>query len=989
MPMNANCVLNVRTANDLNLEAFMNDGGIIKGLKNAQIRVDSKTFNVTFGENGNASVSWAHKSFWHLFQGGSKTAVKNKLQELYDNFRSESATRDFAAMKTVIVGMNKFTAVSEHAMQSLKGRFVNPGGVTEVAHYGFDTMRAKSQAGVMFGVDADQANRNQGYVRLMVINHYNEGIGISATSLSAVACVETMQRINRGLADKDLHENDGGFTKEKLASWANFLKGKDVDVFSKLQRAEVEAKAGKTTGWAGVINKRGLEQAALELVRKNLDGGMARMLDVNFVLEGVAKALVALSRVDRTNIGKEEWRNLVEEALSANVPSDKKELAWEVLDTVCVTAFFRQTSKLGLDYFKANNMPIVFDWTDHDGNDLSANGEAPVNDKWWKDPNAALDRHYGAAITFSEMRHVKKMEKAGQLQEDASLIRVSGMNEADVVAKLESQRRVFAGMDPAGLKGMVEGLQAAFEVKTLPSVKPMLEHFLISTAFRGTFADSDENGNLALNGRGRRAAQRALEQTKADYERLSDDINRALYLVNFATHLQSNFYATMAAEDDLNLDTYDRVEPPTAAELRLNASLLFDKDAAGLEHRLAQELAGFAGGRGMGLFFFGNGALNSLGQNLVDTLKREIRKEYKGLEGAAKDAYLDALGDTIRTRLANRIGELAEAFAAEFGLEGRDAAIDHPAFKSFLYRTAGSHDSLDQIKQKLPIVHRAYDLSVVAKNAFEQELGRLPEELHGPMADIVRRKLEWDMNRICFKLAQQNATGVNVRILQRVQTLMKFAQKAHQMADRVANDLHVALTQKQYLDIVSGYLERSGSKVHNVRLESDAKYDTVEVEQDDAAAVKLYDEIVKQIGEKGLPAKVVVGGLGEAFHNGLKPKLVARSFDLLNALQLAEIKVSGRNPKARVSSLIHELAKAMREAYAKANVNNDLLADELGPMLAFCCAAYLDQHPELAKDVEAVSYDESNEITSEITEEGLATVDRLLLACNGAILAQD
>lgn len=981
-------VTTVNTVNDISLDTFVNGKSVISKLEGGQIRVGGKTFAVSFGEDGKAKVSWAHTSFWHLFQGNAKTAVTNKVQELYDAFRSQSAARDFASMKTSIVGMNKLTTMPEQAMNRIGGKFAEITELTDVAHYGFDTMRFKAQAGIISGFNAGQVDKEKGEVNLSVINEYNLGIGILPKTLDAEGCVMVMQKLNRGLTERDVSVRSGGYTKEKLVSWANFLKGKDLDIFTKLQKAETEATNGKTTGWAGVINARGIERAALELVRKNLDWGLAREPEVNYVLEGVAKTLVALSRVDRTTIGENDWKKLVTDTLAANVPGGKLNLAKDVLDHVSTTAFFRQTSKLGLDFFKANDIPIMFDWADHAGNDLTAN-EAPINDKWWKDPNEALDRHYGASITFSEMRHVKKMEQAGQLKEGSTLLRVAGLREDDLARKFEAQRTMFAAMDPNELKDAVQGMKSAFDAKTLPAVKPMLEHFMISTSYRNTFADMTGSGAITLNERGLRVAERALEQTKADYERLTDDVNRALFLLSFATHLQSNFYAQMVAIDPDDCDSYDMVEEVPVVQRRLESAELFAHGASGLEKSLAQSLAGTDGGHGMSLFFFGNGTLNGLGQNLVTTLRKELAAEYAELEGAAKNDFLDTLSETIRTRLDARLGDLADAFAAEFGLADRTAALDHPAFGSILYRAVGERDSLEQIRQMLPIVRHAYELSILAKNVLNQEITRLPEAVRGPLADIVRSKLEWDMNRICFKLAQKGEKNANVRVLQRAQTLVKFALKAHQMTERIAANLHVELTAKQYRDLVNGYLERASSAVHNARLQDDVKYDTTDVEADDAVATKIIDKIVDTIALKGLPANAVIGGIGEAFHNGLKPKLVERCFALLSELQNAQIQVTGRTPKARVTALIHELARSLQTVFEEVNSDHDLMADELGPMLAFCCAAYLDRHPNLVKDVAAVSFEEAQDITAEIAQEVYDSGDPLLQACNFAILGQD
>lgn len=73
--------------------------------------------------------------------------------------------------------------------------------------------------------------------------------------------------------------------------------------------------------------------------------------------------------------------------------------------------FFRQTSKLGLEFFKQEGTPVMFQWSNHEGVSLE-NSEKTITNTWWKDDRDSVHNHYGATITFSEMRHVMKMQTA-------------------------------------------------------------------------------------------------------------------------------------------------------------------------------------------------------------------------------------------------------------------------------------------------------------------------------------------------------------------------------------------------------------------------------------------------------------------------------------------------------------------------------------------------------------------------------------------------
>jgi hypothetical protein len=52
----------------------------------------------------------------------------------------------------------------------------------------------------------------------------------------------------------------------------------------------------------------------------------------------------------------------------------------------------------------------VFQWSTFQGISLEK-ADNEINNKWWKNDKSSIGDQYGAPITYSEMRHVLKMEK--------------------------------------------------------------------------------------------------------------------------------------------------------------------------------------------------------------------------------------------------------------------------------------------------------------------------------------------------------------------------------------------------------------------------------------------------------------------------------------------------------------------------------------------------------------------------------------------------
>ena len=90
------------------------------------------------------------------------------------------------------------------------------------------------------------------------------------------------------------------------------------------------------------------------------------------------------------------------------------------------TAFFRQTSKLGLEFFRSKKIPVVFQWSDFNGKSLdNAEGKKEINDKWWLNGYKKSSAGKYGSITYSEMRHVERMN---QTKNKIDVVKVGGHN---------------------------------------------------------------------------------------------------------------------------------------------------------------------------------------------------------------------------------------------------------------------------------------------------------------------------------------------------------------------------------------------------------------------------------------------------------------------------------------------------------------------------------------------------------------------------------
>lgn len=768
-----------QNAQSITLDAFTSPAGAATPFKDATIRVGKDAFRVSFAGDGNVSVSFATTSFFHLFQGSRKTAVCDRIQELVA-LHAQTSLPTLTAGLAKAVSTTAFRDNVERTMREEKGRIGQAAG-GKLAHYGFSDVRIQA-AGI---IDKASVGRNGKYVLTQqLINDYNESIGLPGTLDQASETIAFVRDNDQGKW-KYSRALAGGISAEDQAAWGAFLKGHDIDLFSKIRKARTEAAGGKTTGWAGEIARQGLKGAVLDLVRKNLDPRVIRPnQDVNFVLNAVADAVIETVDTDFAGLDRAGIAARLREIVARHAPRGRENLAQAVFNNAATTAFWRQTSKLGLDFFKARGETVVFEWTTFDG--AKTHG-AELDDKWWKRPDEDVRDRFGVAVTNSEMRHLQGTKYAEKLGA-GRVVKIEGaLSQAEAEQIVQEKVDRLKALPEADLRRIVADLKAGFAKMGATTFHDAARHALASLPQDVYLSYMMPNGTFYGDD-----IHPMIEQA---FRRLSEKLAATTSLVAQATLLSS---LPEAFEAELLAD------PKIVAELaRLRQS--GEGEAVSARTRNERTLAGLGGGRGGEVFFASDtGRPNALGELL-----------------------LRAGGD-----IKHLVNELREKFAEKMGIPP-DKALSHPAFKTVLPRAAATaRDDFGELVKALDTVKLASD----ARAALVAD-GHLPQ----PADRLFARRGDWDMNRLIFNeavAAQADSRAVNLEKLARnADGLRKICRGAQDFTANVARQINpedregLRLTDAERDRLEDAYLDRENSSVRAYRLSgSDARFQKIDGE---------------------------------------------------------------------------------------------------------------------------------------------------------------
>lgn len=786
-----------QNAQSITLDAFTPPAGAATPFRDATIRVGKDAFRVSFAGDGGVAVSFATTSFFHLFQRSRKTAVRERIRELV---QLKSVTEDVARA----VSATGFRDNVARTMRAEAGNIRQAAG-GKLAHYGFSDVRVQA-----FGIINGAAVEPNGahVMTHQLINDYNRVIGLD-DSTNAATTIAFVRDNNQGMWRYDpLDRPSADICREDQEAWIRFLRGHDIDLFSKIRQARAEAADGKVTGWAGEIARQGIKGAVLDLVRKNLDPRVVRPNpDVNLVLNAVADAVIEAVDADFTGLDVRGVAARLREIVDRHAPRGRADLAWKMFDNAATCAFWRQTSKLGLDFFKARGQTVVFEWTTFDG--LRSDG-TELADKWWKRPEEDVRTHPGVAITNSEMRHLqgaKYAENPGA----GRVVKIEGaLSQAEAEQIVQEKVDRLKALPEADLRRIVADLKAGFAEMDATTFHDAARHALASLP-------QDVYLNYMMND-GTFEGRDIRPMIEQAFRRLSEKLAATTSLVAQATLLSSlpeAFEAELLADPKIVADL---------ASLRQSG----EAEAVSVRTRNERTLAGLGGGRGGEVFFASDtGRPNALGELLLG-------------DG----------GD-----IAALVGELRADFAAKMGIPP-DEALSHPAFKTFMPRAAlAAHGDFDELLKSLDTVKLASDAKddLVKRGALPRSADRL-----------FARRGDWDLNRLIFNeavAAQAADRAVDLKKLARnADGLREICRGAQDFTANVARQINpedregLRLTDAERDRLEDAYLDRENSSVRAYRLSgSDAEFQKIGSEAE--AILRKTEELVDALRAeaKGLP----------------------------------------------------------------------------------------------------------------------------------------
>lgn len=763
-----------QNAQSITLDAFTPPAGAATPFKDATIRVGKDAFRVSFAGDGGVSVSFATTSFFHLFQGARKTAVREQIQALV---RERSELGSLAADIGKVVAVTGFRDNVERMLCREKANISRAAG-GKLAHYGFSDVRERAVP--LINRAAEGRAGGAPVLTQQLINDYNESIGLPGSLDKASATIVFVRDNDRGAWPYN-PALAAGISAQDQADWGAFLKGHDIDLFSKIRKARAEADGVKTTGWAGEIARQGLKGAVLDLVRKNLDPRVIRPNpDVNFVLNAVADAVIETVDTDFAGLDTAGIEARLREIVARHAPRGREDLAQAIFDNAATTAFWRQTSKCGLDFFKARGETVVFEWTKFDG---AKTDGAELADKWWKRPDADVRDHAGVAVTNSEMRHLQGAKYAAK-PGGGRVVRVEAISQADAERIVAEKAERLRALPKADLDAIVADLKAGFRTMNADTfaatAQHIVDHFPVNV--RATWsAWSDSKREKVIEN----ALSRLAERLNA----LTSPVAQAAMLSCLPEVFEAEFLCDAGIVRELENDRayMEQANRPRAASARQLAE---------------RRLAGMDRGRGGEVFFASDtGRPNALGELLLG-------------DG----------GD-----IAALVGELRDDFAAKMGIPP-DEALSHPAFKAYLPRAAAAaRGSFDVLLKSLDTVKRASD----ARTA-------LAAQDNPPLqADrLFARRGEWDLNRLIFNeavAAQAASRDVDLKKLARnADGLREICRGAQDFAAHVARQINpedregLRLTDAERARLEDAYLDRENSSVRAYRLSgSDAEFQKI------------------------------------------------------------------------------------------------------------------------------------------------------------------
>ena len=790
-----------RNAQDITLDAFRVPEGEQGDFRDRTIEVDGRAYHVSFANPSAPDVRFASNRFFNIiFNRSSRAAVKDRIAELVAAFSERRAfVRDVGKSLSTTGFRDNVARTLESEREAISRA---AGG--KMAVYGFTDVRA-GVSGLVNRMSRQEVDgETVDVMRSEFINGYNEDIGLPGTNDSAARTIVFVRDNDRGRWDYGQGQDGLNVKAADKDEWAAYLRGKDVDLFSKIRRARAEAAAGKRTGWAGEIARQGLLPAIHDMVRKNIDPRLVQENpDVNLVMGAVAEVVAEAADADFGELDMAGVDARLREIVARHAPAGKEDFVKRVLDNVATTSFWRQTSKLGLDFFKERGQTVVFDWTTFDG--MRSDG-AELEDKWWKRGDEDVGDRSGAAITNSEMRHLSGAKYAAK-PGPGRLVRIEGsLAEDDARREAAARFDSFAALDRPTLVRVVADLEASFALADAQMFREAALDAVRSLSIEVWSEYCNGEGDLVSPMQANALCERVFERLKARIAGTTSLAAKAALLADPASVFQAELM-----KDPAIVEKIDEGRTSKANEYR-----------HGVASPLAlRQLAGVDRGFGGKVFFSQRtGRPNELGRALL----------------AAGDDVLASVRDFRRT------------VAAALGVAEENLFGTH-AFTAFVMRASReAGGDLKKIVSRLGTIRVAAD----ARAAVDERLRTRPP-MSAEAKQVFDRRGEWDLDRLVYNeavAAMERGRPVDLERLRRNADVVRdlctrTAGFVRDFSRRLNPDdvPELRLTDDEVSRLQDAYLDREGSAVNHYRLTGRETH-VVRFEGETAAALLKATEFV-------------------------------------------------------------------------------------------------------------------------------------------------
>ena len=404
-------ITRVNEVKDLNINSFI-DAGTLK-LKSGKIKVGTTDYNVSFS--------------------GGKVTVGRRIT-LLNIFRKNESAKILARLTKAVTRVSADLMIKNNVARAMR-KSVIPRGTNQVVLYGMGEVRESMRQALLAHQTANP-NDNAGMI-ITSIDTYNASIGIEPLTLNNLP--ETFAKIMDGTIDQGvkLENFTEHTTPEMRAAWKTFLKDHmdHLDFLKGLGESirNVDKKTvakGKEGSWLAMTKKHGADATLKSFLYKNMSPNERAQAEREGDMPKYVKCLkelVMLASRGGTGLTPAKFDEVIAKTFPSKEKWDAAYYAARNFRGILVNAFFRRTSKMGLEFLREQGVPVVFQWSNRNGKSLDNKaGKADIGDKWWK-PGVEGGEDKWGTITYSEMRHVTRLNN--QSGRKLKVIRMTGFEE--------------------------------------------------------------------------------------------------------------------------------------------------------------------------------------------------------------------------------------------------------------------------------------------------------------------------------------------------------------------------------------------------------------------------------------------------------------------------------------------------------------------------------------------------------------------------------